>query len=306
MNNFAKLGRNWLLLLILAISASANAADCPALSKDASRRIIAYLSQRLVSGANGALSITSIEEVPNTCYHKITLAIPNTATRAMFYLSPDERFLTPTLYDLSTDPKAEVGRIASNVEKLLMRDDSPQDSAVHERITLVEFGDLQCPYCKLFSEWFAALPDNLRSQTTLVFKHMPLPQHVWARAAAVYTACAWLQNSASFWRLENFFMAKQSEITPANLKEKILSELSGVPSLDQQALQSCATTGKGAAIVERDIEVAKELAIRSTPTLFVGGRRAITPHSPEELRQLLEVELQDAKPTEITAKQQSR
>jgi protein-disulfide isomerase len=260
----------------------------------------------LVSGANGALSITSIEEVPNTCYHKITLAIPNTATRAMFYLSPDERFLTPTLYDLSADPKAEVARIASNVEKLLMRDDSPRDSAVHERITLVEFGDLQCPYCKLFSEWFAALPDNLRSQTTLVFKHMPLPQHVWARAAAVYTACAWLQNPASFWRLENFFMAKQSEITPANLKEKILSELSGVPSLDQQALQSCATTGKGAAIVERDIEVAKELAIRSTPTLFVGGRRAITPHSPEELRQLLEVELQDAKPTEITAKQQSR
>ena len=101
-------------------------------------------------------------------------------------------------------------------------------------------------------------------------------------------------------------MAKQSEITPANLKEKILSELSGVPSLDQQELQSCTATGKGAAIIDRDIEVAKELAIRSTPTLFVGGRRAITPHSPEELRRLLEAELQDVKPTEITAKQQSR
>lgn len=304
--NVAKFGRNWLIPVILAIAVSANAADCPPLTKDASPRIISYLSQRLVSGTNGSLSITSVEEVPTTCYHKISLAIPNTTTPAVFYLSPDERFLTPTLYDLSADPKAEVARIASNVEKLLMRDASPRYSAVHERMVLVEFGDLQCPYCKLFSEWFAALPDNLRSQTTLVFKHLPLPQHLWARPAAEYTACAWLQNSAAFWRLDNFLMAKQSEITPANLKEKILSALSGGPSLDQEELQSCAIKGEGAAIVDRDIKIANELAVRSTPTLFVGGRRAITPHSPEELRRLLEAELQDGKSTETAAKQKSR
>jgi protein-disulfide isomerase len=304
--NVAKLGRNWLVPLILTIAASANAADCSPLSQDVPPRIISYLSQRLVSGADKPLAIASIEEVPNTCYHKISLSLPNTTAQTVLYLSPDERFLTPILYDLSADPKTEVAHIASNVEKLLMRDASPHNSAVHERIKLVEFADLQCPYCKLFNEWFAALPDSLRSQTTLVFKHLPLPQHIWARSAAEYTACAWLQNPAAFWQLDNFLMARQSEITPANLKEKILTELSGDARLDQQELQNCAATGKGAAIVDRDIEIAKELAIRSTPTLFVEGRKVITPRSPEELRRLLEVELQDAKPTEPTAKQQSR
>src|SRR4029077_2323575 len=128
-------------------------------------------------------------------------------------LSPDERFLTSTLYDLAIDPKKEVVRIADNVTKLLMRDKSSQFTSLDNRITLVEFVDFQCPYCKRFADWYSALPEPLRNQTTLVFKNLPLSQHPWARPAASYAVCASQQSPSAFHELTNFFFQKQSEIT---------------------------------------------------------------------------------------------
>jgi protein-disulfide isomerase len=207
------------------------------------------------------------------------------------YLSPDQRFLTSTLYDLSTDPKEEAARAAADAERLLTRDDSPRLAGRYPHVTLVEFGDLQCPYCRRFADWYRSLPAGLRDQTTLIFKHFPLAQHPWAQLAAQYSACANQQSTLAFWELADYLLSHQDEITAANLKDKANEVASQVPVINSSLLVSCATGEVGPALVERDTTVAKELAVSHTPTLFINGRRAPLLHSEEDLRLMLEREL---------------
>jgi len=280
------------------------ASDCPSLPPDINSRIEHYLAKRLVSGANVKPLIASMEQLPHNCFRKVSITVPKAALPVVLYLSPDGRYLTSVVYDLSEDPNAEVARIASNVRSLLMRDQSPQRSGQHARITLVEFGDMQCPFCKRFAEWYQSLPDSSREQTALVYKHMPLPQHAWARSAALFGACVSLQSTSAFWQLSDFLLQNQSDITLDNFEAKAISALTQAAKIDVQELQLCIKNGTGAAIVDRDLMVAKELNVRSTPTVFVDGRRVLSVSSQEDLNELIEHELRAGSPPRSDGGQQ--
>lgn len=279
------------LALVCCFSPALKASECPDLPPNTASQIETYLGQRLVSGANVKVSILSMDRLPNNCYWKVWIRISNSASPVAFYLSQDGRYLTSVVYDLLTDPQEEVSSIASNVQALLLRNESPRLSGVRTRLTVVEFGDLQCPYCKRFAEWYKSLPNSLRDQTTLVFKHLPLEQHSWAREAAVFAACANLQSTVGFWQLSDFLLLNQRDITTENLENKVVSTFTPEAGINVQRLKTCVNDGSGAAIVQRDIAVAKQLNVRSTPTIFVDGRRVLPLNSQEELNQLIEREL---------------
>jgi protein-disulfide isomerase len=278
---------------VILCSAQLFASDggCTAFSDQLSFHVTEYLFHRIVSQTGGTPSILSAALVPGTCYRKLLIQVSGTSNPMTLYLSPDQRFLTSTLYDLAKDPEEDAAQIASNVQRLLMRDESPHMSSRDAHVTLVEFGDLQCPYCRRFSDWYRALPPELTSGTVLVFKHLPLPMHSWAELAAEYSACASRQSAGAFWELVNYFLSHQDEITPANVKNKIALALPRASTSAVQEIGSCVAAGAGADVVARDVAVAKELAVSSTPTLYIDGRRAPYPHSEEDLRQLLEREL---------------
>jgi protein-disulfide isomerase len=296
------------LLFVAAVQSprTAVAAECPPLSKDIAHSIESYLTQRLVSGTGAHVSVTGLSVIPENCYRKITIRISGQANEGVMYLSPDERFLTSTLYDLNVSPEEEVTRIAANVNQLLMRDQSPHLTGASATLTVVEFGDLECPYTKLFADWFHDLPDTFRDRVNLVFKHLPLRQHPWARTGAIYSACAGLQSPSAFWLVSDALLQHQSEVTTETLKGSVLAELSKLPALNVEKLLSCATTGDGNAVVDRDLAVAEQLAVVSTPTLFINGRRALTPRSKAELQQLLEVELARLSAAATSAEHHSR
>ena len=280
--------------IVTCLASSLSAADdgCKPMSGDLTSHVTEYLAQRIVSKSGDAPSILSADRVPGTCYQKLVIQVPGTANPLTLYLSPDQRFLTSTLYDLTRDPKEEASTVAADVQRLLMRDDSPQLPGTHPRVVIVEFGDLQCSYCKRFAEWYGSLPAELLSETTLIFKHFPLAQHPWAQLAAQYSACANRRSAAAFWELANYFLSHQDEITTANIKDKIAVALSHGSNADAQDLASCATTDVGASIIARDAAVARELGVDRTPTIFIDGRRVPPLSSQKDLRLLLERELQ--------------
>lgn len=286
----------WGFAVLLPLTSSLWAADggCRAMTAELNSHVTEYLAQRIVSASGGIPSILTSSNVPGTCYQKLVIHVPGTSNPMTLYLSPDRRFLTSTLYDLSTDPKEEMARVSANAESLLMRDDSPRLPGHDPHVTLVEFGDLQCPSCRRFADWYRSLPAELRDQTTLIFKHFPLAQHSWAQLAAQYSACANQQSPAAFWELANYLLNHQDEITAANVKDKVNKAASEVPNINPGLLASCATGELGPTLVERDATVARELAVSHTPTLFINGRQAPSLHSEEDLRLLIERELKGA------------
>lgn len=264
------------------------ASDCQPLSSETQTRIVKYLDHRLFSAGSSAqpLRVTATSLVPESCFWKIELAI-SAKTRRVVYLSPDQRFLSAGLYDLESDPDAEVLRIAREVSARLMKDSSPIREGSSPKLTIVEFGDLQCPFCKNFEVWFQQLPSEVRSQTRLVFKHFPLPQHAWASKAAAYSACAASQSSDLFWRLVDGLLAVQNSITVENLDREAMSVLPRQDLHRIDELKTCVASGAGADIVDRDIAVGRDLAVTSTPTIFINGRRVLNINSEQTLQQVI-------------------
>lgn len=294
------------LAISVSLAPSLRAADdgCKAITAELSSHVTQYMAQRIVSESEGIPSIVSADRVPGTCYRKLVIQVPGTANPLTLYLSPDQRFLTSTLYDLATDPSEEKARAAADVQRLLMRDDSPQLPGTHPRAVIVEFGDLQCPYCKRFADWYRSLPSELVNETTLIFKHFPLATHSWAQLAAQYSACASRESATAFWDLADYFLSHQDEITPANINDKVAAALlSHAPNVTPHGLASCVTEGVGSGLVARDIAVAKELHVNRTPTLYIDGRLVPPLHSREDLRHLLEHELAGVPTTRSAAGQ---
>jgi hypothetical protein len=166
------------------------ASECPSLTADVQTSVETYLSRRHIDPNNldAKPRIKSATLVSNSCFWKMEVTVSDLKQPITLYLSPDQRFVTSVLYDLTADPEAETAAIARQVDASLMRDPSPSLIGSKSYINLIEFSDLECPFCKNFSGWYESLPADLRNETTLVYKHLPLPQHPWARSAAIVTA----------------------------------------------------------------------------------------------------------------------
>src|SRR5262249_35218386 len=113
-------------------------------------------------------------------------------------------------------------------------------------------------------------------------KHLPLDQHPWAHPPALSASCAALRSPAASREVSDFLLQEQSEITAANLKEKIGSGLRPRKTVDLQQLEACVSNKEASQILERGIGIAKQLNVSNTPTLFIDGRRVFRVSSAEE------------------------
>jgi protein-disulfide isomerase len=202
-----------------------------------------------------------------------------------FLVSADGRqVIRGTLYNVARNPFA--GDLAK-----ITAEGAPSVGPADAPVRLVIFSDLQCSYCAqaakvLRAQIVPAYPNDLR----LVFKDMPLDQiHPWARTAAILGRCIQRQKPAAFWEYHDWIFGLQGEITPENVRAKVLEFASG-RGLDTAELERCADAPATAAEVEKSAAEARALGVNSTPTMFINGRRVVGNVAPEQLRAVIEHE----------------
>ena len=142
----------------------------------------------------------------------------------------------------------------------------PKDAAV----TIVEFGDLQCPACKAAQpaiEGLVASEPNAR----FVFQNFPLEMHNWAAKGAAYADCVAQASNDAFWKFIAKTYETQADITAENADEKLtaLANDAGVKGADMAA---CASTPVTKAHVDASLALGKAVNVTGTPTLFINGR----------------------------------
>jgi len=143
----------------------------------------------------------------------------------------------------------------------------PKDATV----TIVEFGDLQCPACKAAQptiESLVAAEPNAR----FVFQNFPLEMHNWAARGAAYSDCVGRASTDAFWKFVSKTYEHQSDITAENVDEKLkgIADESGVKGSE---IQACADKPDTKAHVDASIKLCKEVDVTGTPTLFINGRK---------------------------------
>jgi len=138
-------------------------------------------------------------------------------------------------------------------------------------VTIFEFSDLQCPYCKQAQPTIDKLLAEEKN-ARLVFQNFPLPAHNWASKGAYYADCVGRASDEAFWRFIHGTFEAQSDITPDNADAKLtaLADQAGVKGTD---IAACAAKAETAGRVQRSISLGQSVEVTSTPTLFINGRR---------------------------------
>ena len=131
-------------------------------------------------------------------------------------------------------------------------------------ITIIEFADFQCPYCRESQKTLKEVMRAYGARARLVFKHLPLDMHAEAFASARAAFCAGEQGL--FWQYQDALFS--SPDLSAESLNKIASDL----GLKQPQFQTCLNSEAARAVVIRDVQEAKRLGINSTPTFIINGK----------------------------------
>jgi protein-disulfide isomerase len=99
------------------------------------------------------------------------------------------------------------------------------------------------------------------------------------------------QNPAAFWDYHDWIYEHQAEITKDNFRDKVLEFAKG-KQIDALQLASCLDTKATEPEVDRSIAMARELHVQSTPTLFVNGRRLPAQVAWNDLRTIIDQEIE--------------
>lgn len=161
------------------------------------------------------------------------------------------------------------------------------------KVTLVEYSDLECPFCKSFHPTMQQLLREYAGRVVWVYRHFPLDQiHPKADKEAEAAECAGeLGGNEAFWAMVD----KIFEVTPSNngLNLDELPKLASQIGLDSNKFKSCLDSGKYAAHVEEDYQDGIRGGISGTPGTIVidakGETRLIPGALPyEQVKQIIE------------------
>ena len=147
-----------LAFILLCTVAPALADDCKPLTDQTKQSVISYISKRLRLPNASTISVSKQEFMPGSCYVKFTITGDSLSKPLILFLSPDQRFLSTSLLDTTLDPDQEGREEAERNKALLSEEGSPRRGNVDAKVTIVEFSDFECPYCKQFADWINALP----------------------------------------------------------------------------------------------------------------------------------------------------
>jgi protein-disulfide isomerase len=204
--------------------------------------------------------ITGLAEV------SVVLASPQGQQLTRFYVAPDgEHALVGEVIPFGAKP-FEPAKIA--LEKGIT---GPARGPKDAPVTIVEFGDLQCPACKAAQPTIEALV-AAEPTARFVFQNFPLEMHNWAAKGAAYADCVGSASNDAFWKFVSKTYETQADITAENADERLtaIADGAGVKGTD---IAACAAKPETKAHVDESLALGKTVDVTSTPTLFINGRK---------------------------------
>ena len=142
---------------------------------------------------------------------------------------------------------------------------SPTKGPKDAPVTIVEFSDLQCPYCALETSVLRDLLAEYPGQIQLIFKHFPLdihPQSQMAHRAALAAA-----RQGKFWEMHDLLFANQK-----NLNRDAVLRAALQLGLDLARFEKDQEDPQSQAIIDRDLKEGTRLGVSGTPSFFINGK----------------------------------
>jgi protein-disulfide isomerase len=288
-----------LLLTCLLAAAQSATAEKPA-NKSASATVNlpsettvdSFMQQTFGYEAQVSWKISSIKPapVPGLAQVDVIIANPQGQQLSRFYVSADgEHAMIGEIIPFGARPFDPAKK---TLEKGMT---GPSRGPKDAPVTIVEFGDLQCPACKAAQPAIEALI-AAEPKARFVFQNFPLEMHNWAAKGAAYADCVGLASNDAFWKFIAKTYETQADITAENADEKLTALADGA-GVKGAGIAACATTPVTKAHVEASLALGKSVNVTGTPTLFINGRTVgnVSQVPAEALKGLVDFAAKDGK-----------
>ena len=160
--------------------------------------------------------------------------------------------------------------------------DDPAVGAINPQVTIVEFGDFQCPFCLKAYPIIRSLVAEFGKDVKFIYRDFPLEDiHTEAKLAAQAGYCAHLQNL--FWPLHDKFYQNQDK-----LNRDVIISLATQSGLNRPQFVQCLDSDEAREEVEQDQADGWAAGVAGTPTWFINGYRVAGVIPADALRQVIE------------------
>lgn len=248
------------------------------------KSVEAFLRNFYALGSDITITVGTPKPIGSSGVSELPIEVksPDGSDTVKMFLTADGRYLLRgEINDLTTDPLAE------NIAKFDLKN-APVFGDPKAPITIVEYADFECPVCRNVHDALRGLLPNY-PQVKLIFKEFPLDNiHPWARTAALAGRCAYQQDPKAFWKLYDMIYDNQDIISASNAYDKMM-DYAGKAALNTANFKACLGSPQAATEVDASMANAKLLDVRSTPTLFINGRRLVGA-DPHALQQYIDFE----------------
>jgi protein-disulfide isomerase len=162
---------------------------------------------------------------------------------------------------------------------------APVRGAADAPVTVVEFSDFECPFCKQIHPTLKQLLERYPGKVRLAYRDFPLDSiHPQARRAAEAARCA--HDQGKFWEYHDVLFTESPRFALEDLRR-----YGGQVGLDVAKFESCLDAGVHRAAVQRDLDEGNRLGITGTPAFFINGRTLTGAQPLEAFTRLVEQEL---------------
>lgn len=271
-----------------------------ALGKEqAAEKAIDYVNNNLLQPGLSA-TLVDVEDLGDLYRLKVSLSGQTFDS----YITKDARLLFATGYDISESAGSGAGSSGdsgaqpsgSNVRRVdVSADDDPVMGSASAAVTIIEFSDFQCPFCRKF--WKETLPQIVEEyvdtgKVKFVYRDFPLSFHPGAEPAARAAECA--DEQGKFWEMHDKIFEeedKQGQGTIQFDEEDLKTWAKGVSGLKYADWEKCFDSGKYADEVANDFSDGTAAGVSGTPSFFINGRQVEGAVPFAEIKAVIEEEL---------------
>jgi protein-disulfide isomerase len=165
----------------------------------------------------------------------------------------------------------------------------PQRGSAKAPVTIVEFSDFQCPYCKGALPVLKQVTEKYGDKVQFLFKDFPLNDiHPQAQAAAEAAHCA--EEQGRFWEYHDALFG----IAPNFDAAHFMALAAGTGIKDGEAFRVCMESRKYKARVEQDTSLGQSLGVDGTPMFFINGIALSGAAPMGDFEKIIDGELQSA------------
>ena len=148
-------------------------------------------------------------------------------------------------------------------------------------ITIIEYGDFQCPFCAAIAPKLHKVIDQHKGEIVLYFKHFPVKSH--KKAIHASRAAIAVEQQGKFWEYYFMLYKNRENIDPADLRSYAASL-----GLDMAAFDKAYKDKTGISKIKKEKLEGLKMGISATPTFFINGRKYQGLKSDDEFADFLE------------------